>query len=210
MSAARARDHRAGRAAEALGERDRHEVERGGQRCGVVAAGGGRVEQPGAVEVGGGAELAGGGGDAGELLAVPHQPAHAVVGVLDLDQRGRRVEHVPARLHRGAQLLGREEPVGANFGELDAGVGGRGAGLVPHGVALDPDHHVVAGRAVELQRQLVGHRARGHEQRGFLAEQRRHALLQEVDARVLAELVVADLGLRHRAAHGRRGAGDRI
>lgn len=84
-------------AAESLGERDRDEVERRGQRRRVLAAGGGGVEHPGAVEVAGGAVLAGDGRDGLELGAVSDEPAHAVVRVLDLHERGGREQQVPAR-----------------------------------------------------------------------------------------------------------------
>ena len=45
---------------------------------------------------------------------------------------------------------------------------------------------------------------RGQEHRGLVAEQRRHALLERVHGRVVAALLVADLGRGHRRAH-RRG-----
>ena len=61
---------------------------------------------------------------------------------------------------------------------------------------------------------LVGHRARGHPQRRLLAQQRRHAFLQQVDGRIFAELVVADRRGGHRRAHGggrpRDGVGSQI
>ena len=51
----------------------------------------------------------------------------------------------------------------------------------------------------------VAHRAGGDEQPGLLAEQLRGALLERDDGRVVAEDVVADLGLGHGPAHlGRR------
>ena len=53
----------------------------------------------------------------------------------------------------------------------------------------------------------VAHRAGGDEQAGLLAEQLRGAFLEGVDRRVVAEDVVADLGVGHRAAHGRATAG---
>src|SRR5216683_3034647 len=50
----------------------------------------------------------------------------------------------------------------------------------------------VAGPGQEFERDLVGHRAARHEQRSLFAEQRGNALLQPVDRRVLAILIVAD------------------
>ena len=198
---ARAREHRADGAAEPLGERERDEVERRGERRRVVAARRGRVEQPGAVEVGRDAVLARGRADPLELGAVPHEPALAVLRVLDLDERRRRVQQVVARVARGEERVGGEAPVRPDLGELDPADRRRRAGLVPHGVALGADDHVVARAAEELERELVGHRPRRDEQRRLLAEQGGDPLLQRDDARVLAVLVVADLGRGDRGAH---------
>jgi hypothetical protein len=77
------------------------------------------------------------------------------------------------------------------------------------GACSSADDDVVPGPAEEPQRELVGERARGDEQRGFLAQQLRGLLLQPVDARVLAVLVVADRRPRDHPAHrvGRPGDG---
>ena len=56
----------------------------------------------------------------------------------------------------------------------------------------------------------VAHRPGGDEQAGLLAEQLGGAFLEGVDGRVVAEDVVADLGLGHRPAHRRRGLGDGV
>ena len=64
------------------------------------------------------------------------------------------------------------------------------------------------GPAVELERDLVRHRRGRQEDRALLAEQLGDALLQLVDARILALLLVADLGCGDRGAHaGRRPGG---
>ena len=139
-----------------------------------------------------------------------HEPAAAVVRVLDLDQRRRRIENVAARLHDREKLCGREQAARADLSELHAGVRGRRAGLVPHGVALAAHDDVVAGPSQRAQRDLIRHRAGRHPQRGFLAEQRRDARLQLVDGGVLAVLVVADRRARHRLAHRGRRPRDRI
>ena len=69
---------------------------------------------------------------------------------------------------------------------------GRAAVLVDHDVrVLLGDEHV-AGPRVELERDLVRHRRGREEDRRFLTEERRDALLQRVDRRVLALLLVAD------------------
>ena len=86
----------------------------------------------------------------------------------------------------------------------------RAAGLVPDRVALAADDHVVARPRQHAQRDLVGHRAGRQPERGLLAEQRGDALLQRVDGRVLAELVVADRSGGHRRAHRRRRPRDGV
>ena len=101
-------------------------------------------------------------------------------------------------------------PAGADGGELHPGIGRRGAGFVPHHVRVLADDHIVAGPGQQLDGDLVGHRAARHEQRRFLAEQRGDPLLQEVDRRVLAVLVVADRRFGHGPAHLRRRPGDGV
>jgi hypothetical protein len=72
------------------------------------------------------------------------------------------------------------------------------------------DHDLVAGLGERTQRHLVAHRAARDEQRGFLAEERRDAFLEGVHRRVLAENVVADLGVGHGSAHLRRRFRERV
>ncbi len=83
-------------------------------------------------------------------------------------------------------------------------------GLVQHEVRLGRHEHVVARSRQAAQRDLVGHRARGQEERGLEAEQRGDLVLQPVDRRILAVLVVADLRLGHGAAHRGARQGHRI
>ena len=84
------------------------------------------------------------------------------------------------------------------------------------------DHHVrvllrdehVSGARVELQRDLVRHRRRRDEDRRLLAEQRRDALLERVDRRILALLLVADRrlgdGSTHALSRPRRSVGAQV
>ena len=60
---------------------------------------------------------------------------------------------------------------------------------------------LVAGLGEEAQRDLVRHRRGREEDRLLLAEQPRRALLELVDGRILALLLVADLGRGDRRAH---------
>jgi hypothetical protein len=58
-----------------------------------------------------------------------------------------------------------------------------------------------------MQAAQVALRARGHEERGFLAQHLRDARLQGVDGGVVGEDVVAHLGGGHGRAHGRQSGG---
>jgi len=117
---------------------------------------------------------------------------------------------VVARLDRGDEFRRAEDAARADLGELHAGVGRRAAGLVPDRVALAADDDVVAGSRQHPQRHLVGHRAAGKPERGLLAEQGGDLVLQPVDRRVFAVLVVADRSGGHRGPHLGRGTGDGI
>ena len=74
---------------------------------------------------------------------------------------------------RRRQLARAVAPVGADLGELDARKRRAGARLMPDSVRLAPDDDVVARLAGELERELVGHVAGGHQQRRLLAQQLR-------------------------------------
>ena len=64
---------------------------------------------------------------------------------------------------------------------------------------------LVARPAVHQHRDLIAHSARRQKHGRFLAQMRRDAVLQSIGGRILATLLVADLGFRHRLAHpGRR------
>ena len=103
-----------------------------------------------------------------------------------------------------------ERPAAADLRELDARVRRRGTCLVPDGMALPRDDHVVARPGEEPQGNLVGHRSGRQPEGRLLAEEAGDPRLQPVRCRVLAELVVTDLGRRHRGAHPWRGSSDRV
>src|SRR5436309_3090524 len=86
----------------------------------------------------------------------------------------------------------------------------RSAGLEVDRVRGVVGDHLFAGPRVHAQRDLVAHRARGQEHRGFLAEQLGDHLAEHVDGRILELLLVAHLGVAHEAAHLPRGARDGI
>ena len=100
------------------------------------------------------------GADALDLGLREDDAAGAVVRVLDLDQRRRRIDAVQSRGFTAAtNSSALNKPPRADLVQLHAGVGRRAAGLVPDGVALAADDHVVAGPRQHAQRDLVGHRA---------------------------------------------------
>ncbi len=142
-----------------------------------------------------------------DLLQRPDPPAARVVRVLDPEQAGpRRVDRRDAV--RGAHLLG-AEPAGdaREPARDDAGVDGRPAELGDEDVAVLLADQLVAELGVQADRDLVRHRRGRQEDRLVLAEQPRRALLELVDRRVLAPLLVADRGGRDRGAHARRRPG---
>ena len=174
-----------------------------------------RVEEPRAVQVDGEAELARRRDDLVQLVERPHAPARGVVRVLEREDRRALVCHLRARLCRGAHLLRREPAAIAGQPERhQPGVGGRAAVLVDDDVRVLLRDQDVARPRVQLERDLVRHRRGRHEDRRLVAEQRRNPLLQRVDRRVLALLLVADGGLRDRAAHAlgrlRDGVGAKV
>ncbi len=103
-----------------------------------------------------------------------------------------------------------KNPPATGHHELDAAQHRAGPDFVESGVRPLADDDLVAGPRLARDGELIAHRARRHEERGFLAGQRRHLLLEGTNGRVLAEDVVANLRLGHGAAHAERGAGDRV
>ena len=69
---------------------------------------------------------------------------------------------------------------------------------------------LAAARHLGQHADEIAHRAAGDEQRRFLAGQLGGALLERDDRRVVAENVVANLGVGHRAAHLWRWLGDGV
>ena len=132
--------------------------------------------------------------------------------VLEGDQAGDRLVGV-GRVAEGGFDLGRvDRPVRPVLERADARadddrVTGR---LVDDHVVLATGDGLLAAGEVGHLGDEVAHRPAGDEQAGFLAEQLGGALLERDDRRVVAEDVVAELGLGHRAAHRRRGVGDGV
>ena len=198
---ARAAEERADRRAEPLGEREHHRVEAGAEARGGDAERRGGVEQAGAVQVDRQPVAAGHGDEGLEPRSVGDRAAGQVVGVLDLDHAGARPIREVGRdgrldRRRVEQTVGRGERTRQQAGER-----GHGAHLVMEDVARRVADHLAPRPAVEVERDLVAHGARGHEERRLLPHGRRRLRLEHGDGRVLAIGVVADLGRGHGAAH---------
>ena len=153
--------------------------------------------------------------DRGDLAGVRRRQrlAHRVgVGVLERDEAGQRLVGVGRVAERGVDGGRVERAVGP---VLEA-PGARAdddrvaGGLVDDEVMLRAGDHLLAAAEVGHHRREVAHRAARDEQAGLLAEQLRGALLEGDDGRVVAEDVVADLGLGHRPAHGVGGPRDGV
>ena len=109
-------------------------------------------------------------------------------------------------MKRLAKRFGRELSVGARQRrDLEAAERGMRAAFAGDDVRGLMRQDLVAGPAMHQRRRDVAHGARRHEDRGLLAEQVGDALAQRVHGRIVADLLVADLGPRHRLAH--RGVG---
>ena len=212
----RAGQHGADRRAEALGQVDPGGVEAVGVRARLHAARDDGVHQPRAVQVRPQAVLGRDVEDREDLRRRPDQAAAHVHRLLDGDEPRPRGVAVARRALRqdGAQRVRAEDPgapgVGRQHGHHRAADRGRAAALEAQRVGeLAEVQLVAAGADVQAHPDRVAHRAARQEDRGLLAEQRGHALLEREHRRVLAALLVAHLRGGHRGAHrlGRAGLG---
>ena len=94
--------------------------------------------------------------------------------------------------------------------ELDATEAGGARLLDLEDVGHVADDGLVAALAVDEQRDEVRHRAGGDEERRLLVETLRRLRLQGLDRGVVAEDVVAELGVEDRFAHRRAWVGDGV
>ena len=207
----RAGEERAERTAKALGEAERDGVEARREGRGLDTQGGGRVQESRAVQVQRQPELARGRDDGCQLVERPDPSPGVVVGVLQREHRCSLVGDLRARSRRRADLLRRDSPVRPGQAEAhQTRVRGCTAVLVDKNVRRLLGQQHVPRPAVQLERDLVRHRRRRHEQRGFLAEQLRDAALELVDGRVLALLLVSDRGIGDRPSHSGCGPRDGV
>ena len=140
-----------------------------------------------------------------ELRLRPDGAAGGVVRVLEREDRcARRVQRI-ARVDRAADLLGGQSPeLPGKPARLEPGMGGRTAQLGDHDVSALLDDQLGPADAEDHQRDLVGHRRARQVHRLRLADELRCCLLERVDRRVLALLLVTDRRGHHRLAHRER------
>ena len=195
--------HGAGGCPEALGEAQRHGVDVVEEGVDADIAGGGGVEQAGAVEVDGEPAVVAGGGELGDQVDGLDV---AVDGVLEAEQAGFGMVLV-GFAYGGTDGVGGERAVGVDLDGPGGGAGecgGTGC-LVEVDVVVAADDELVAAPTVGEDGGEVALGARGEEQGGFLAGEFGDVVLEAVDGGVLAVDVVADVGGCHGLAHGGGG-----
>ena len=169
------------------------------------------VEEPRAVQMHGNVVLLADSPDALDLTQVPAASSAFVDGVLDGHETRPRKVGIVAPVDVLADLRGGKPPVLAlQQAHRGAGVRRYAAALVQIDVRQLVADHLIPGLRMDLDADLIGHRARRTEQRGLLAKQIRGLPLQLVDGLVLTEYVVTDLRLQHRFQHRRGRSGDGI
>ena len=140
-----------------------------------------------------------------ELLERPDAAAGAAMCVLEHEHAAR------AELVDLLDLLRRRPPgLGDEALHDEAGVDRGASPLVDEDVRPLLGDDLAAGPGEHAQRRLVRHRRRRQEERRLVAEQLGHPALQLVRGRILALLLVADLGGRHRSEHPRRRLRDGV
>ena len=198
------------RAAEPLAEIHPDRIERGGEAGGVNARFHDGVEEPGAVHMEQQPVRLRRLAHRLDGLERPDRAAALVRGLLHhREPRARRIAvHGADRI---GELLGRIDPgLAVESADHGAGERRRAAAFGGDDVGGAVADHLVAGAAMDQQRDLVAHGAGREEDGGLLAQQGRDARLKRVDRGVFAALLVADLGLGHGVAHGRRRPRHRV
>ncbi len=163
------------------------------------------MPQPGSVEVDRQTVTAGDLAHGGQAVRIPDRSAGGHMGVLHGDGRDLRLV-VSTALYQPLHRSGSERTVLVGNGEpRDPGIPRAGSGFVQHQVLAGAGDDGVARPGQHPQSDLIGHGAGRHEQGRFGAGQGGKGLLQEIDCRVLAVLIVTNLRLGHGPAHlGRR------
>ena len=82
--------------------------------------------------------------------------------------------------------------------------------LVQQGMGELLKQYLISRLAVHCERDLVAHRTGGKKKRRFLTQEIGDHVLQQIDCRVFALLLVSDFRFAHEPPHRCRRAGDRI
>lgn len=200
----------ADRGTEAFAEADANRVEVFAPFGFRNASGGGRVPEASAVEVGLQAGVVSPLADGGDVFDRLDFASAAVVCVFEADE-GRANEMVVFGADQAAKLIDVEDAVLAFDGAGgDAAELREGTLLVVVNVTAGFADEFVAGLAVNADADLVGHRAGGHEDGRFFAEDFGGEFLKAVAGGIDVDHVVADFGGGDELPHGGRGAGDGV
>ena len=205
-----AHQHRTHRAAQGLGQAEADIVHVAGQFLGRDLQGHGGVEDARAVQVHRHAGLMGHVADGLGVGGGHHHAAAPVMGVLKAEHGGGGEMGVALGPDGAGHVVWVDAALGVvgHQAGLGSGQGGLSPAFVPEHVGLVAHDDLVAPVAVGQSGDEVAHGAAGGQQAGFLAQHGGGPLLQLINGRVLAENVVAHLGLGHGPAHLAGGFGD--
>ena len=204
MASARSRQRRADRCPQTLREADRDGIEVLCPFPRRAARGHHGVHQPGPVKVHRQAVLARPVPDRRNAFDGVDSPSAAIMRVLQPDESGPDVMNV-VRADGVLDLIEGKQPEVSLKGTCGHARKPRDApGLPDIDMRGCRTQEFISRAGVHADGNLVGHRSRRHEDRGLLSQQLRRAGLERVNRGVLAEDVIAHLGLSHRPAH-RRG-----
>ena len=197
----------ADRRAQPLGEIEPDRIDIRGEGCSWNTGSDGRIEQPRSVHMEAETAVIGQCSHLLQPLQGPDRATATIGRVLDRDEcRSRRVGSALAQ--EGTDLIDGEDPARSGYGpQHDTGQPGRSAGFRLVRMRFLVEDHRLAAVGVETESDGVAHRARGKEEGRVLAQQRGGHLLELVDRRVFAQLLVADRSGRHELTHRRRRSG---
>ena len=206
----RARQGRADRCAEPLGEAHGHRAEVLGPIPSKDARGDDRIHEPGTVQVHSQVMLANPAADLRDALNRVDPAAASVVRILQANQPRPDVMGI-VRPDCVSKFVERQEaPIALECPSRHPREPGDAAGLPDVNMRGRAAEEFVAGLRIHADGDLVGHRAGRDEDRSLLADELCDAFLERPDRRVVAVDVVADLRLGHRPTHGGCRLRDRV
>ena len=182
--------------AQAFRKADRYGIGAPGVFFGFDAAGGRGIPEPGPVEMDHEVFRLCQAIDITHLFDGINASPSVVMGILKADQFRYR-QMMIVRADRLFDLRGiKNAPDPLEEVELDARDRPAGPSLKIVGMRGGLDDHLVSWLGVRLDRNLIGHRSGGHEDRRLFSEDSGHLFLEGIDRRIFPEDVIADLRLR--------------